>query len=105
MENKYYDLIILLIKNSPQKRQKKMNRMLFLWEDYEAECPALSVQAHSTVGAGDAMLAGFLYGYEQSGGDAVHALRWGTCAAGAVVFGDDPIRLYENVAAAELIAP
>jgi 1-phosphofructokinase len=53
-----------------------------------------------TVGAGDAMLAGFLYGYAASEQNAVDALRWGTCAAGAVVFGEDPIRLYAEAALA-----
>lgn len=37
---------------------------VFLWEGYEAECPALSVKAHSTVGAGDAMVAALAYAWE-----------------------------------------
>lgn len=40
------------------------NGAIFLWEDYEAECPALSVTAHSTVGAGDAMVAAMAYAWE-----------------------------------------
>lgn len=37
---------------------------MFLWNGYEAECPALSVKAHSTVGAGDAMVAALAYAWE-----------------------------------------
>lgn len=36
----------------------------FFWDGYEAECPALSVKAHSTVGAGDAMVAALAYAWE-----------------------------------------
>ncbi len=34
-------------------------------EGYEVRCPALSVKAHSTVGAGDAMVAALAYSWEQ----------------------------------------
>lgn len=37
---------------------------MFLWNGYCAECPALSVKAHSTVGAGDAMVAALAYAWE-----------------------------------------
>lgn len=48
--------------------------------------PALQGDVLQTVGAGDAMLAGFLYGYTVSEGDVTEALRWGTCAGAAAVF-------------------
>lgn len=38
---------------------------LFLFEDYQAKCPSLSVTAHSTVGAGDAMVAALSYAWDQ----------------------------------------
>lgn len=37
---------------------------MFLWNGYEAECPALCVKAHSTVGAGDAMVAALAFAWE-----------------------------------------
>lgn len=39
---------------------------MFLWDGYTAECPALSVKAHSTVGAGDAMVAALAYAWENN---------------------------------------
>lgn len=38
---------------------------LLVKEDYEVRCPALSVKAHSTVGAGDAMVAALAYSWDQ----------------------------------------
>lgn len=38
---------------------------LFLGEDYEIKCEGLVVNAHSTVGAGDAMVAAMAYGWNQ----------------------------------------
>ncbi len=38
---------------------------MFLWNQFSAECPALSVKAHSTVGAGDAMVAALAYAWEK----------------------------------------
>lgn len=38
---------------------------LFLGEGYEAKCEGLAVNAHSTVGAGDAMVAAMAYGWNQ----------------------------------------
>lgn len=38
---------------------------LFVKNDYEVRCPALSVKAHSTVGAGDAMVAALAYAWDQ----------------------------------------
>ncbi len=34
---------------------------LFLLEDYKAKCPGIKIEAHSAVGAGDAMVAAFAY--------------------------------------------
>lgn len=39
---------------------------MFLWDGYTAECPALSVKAHSTVGAGDAMVAALAFAWENN---------------------------------------
>lgn len=38
---------------------------LFLKKDQAVKCPGLSVKAHSTVGAGDAMVAALSYGWNQ----------------------------------------
>lgn len=38
---------------------------MFVREGYEVKCPALSVKAHSTVGAGDAMVAALAYAWNQ----------------------------------------
>jgi 1-phosphofructokinase len=38
---------------------------LFVKKGFLAECPALSVEAHSTVGAGDAMVAAIAYAWEE----------------------------------------
>lgn len=47
--------------------------------------PALDIPVRSTVGAGDAMVGGFLYGYETSGGDVLEAFRCGAAAGNASV--------------------
>lgn len=39
---------------------------LFVSGQYQAKCPALSVKAHSTVGAGDAMVAALAYAWEKN---------------------------------------
>lgn len=44
--------------------------------------PALKLQAVSPCGAGDSMVAGFLYGMEK-GGTLLEAMRWGTAAGAA----------------------
>lgn len=38
---------------------------MFLKEDYQVMCPGLSVKAHSTVGAGDAMVAAMAYAWDK----------------------------------------
>lgn len=47
--------------------------------------PALDVPVRSTVGAGDAMVGGVLYGYEVSGGNMREAFRCGVAAGNASV--------------------
>ncbi len=37
---------------------------MFVHGDYKVKCPALSVKAHSTVGAGDAMVAALAYAWD-----------------------------------------
>lgn len=39
---------------------------LFVSGQYQVKCPALSVKAHSTVGAGDAMVAALAYAWEKN---------------------------------------
>lgn len=39
---------------------------MFVREGYEVRCPALTVKAHSTVGAGDAMVAALSYAWSQN---------------------------------------
>lgn len=62
-------------------------------------CRAVRGEAVSTVGAGDSMVAGFLYGW-QLHGTLEGALRWGVCAGSATAFtqglasGDEVRRLY-----------
>lgn len=38
---------------------------LFAYDGYEVRCPALKVKAHSTVGAGDAMVAAMAYAFDK----------------------------------------
>lgn len=38
---------------------------MLVGEEYEVRCPALSVKAHSTVGAGDAMVAALAYSWDE----------------------------------------
>lgn len=46
-------------------------------------CPAPRIRVKNSSGAGDSMLAGFLAGYEQSGGDYAQALLTGIAAGSA----------------------
>ncbi len=57
---------------------------LFLTRDRVIKCPGLKVEAHSTVGAGDAMVAALAYGLDQ-GMDFIECAKYGLAAsAGAV---------------------
>ena len=38
---------------------------IFVFDGYKVKCPALSVKAHSTVGAGDAMVAALSYAWDR----------------------------------------
>ena len=38
---------------------------MFVMKDQKVKCPALSVKAHSTVGAGDAMVAALAYAWDK----------------------------------------
>ena len=57
---------------------------LFVKGGYEAVCPALSVKAHSTVGAGDAMVAALAYAWDQKLGDEETVKLCMAASAGAV---------------------
>lgn len=56
-------------------------------EDSTYFAPALQVEAHSTVGAGDAMLGGMLFGLN-NGGSMLEAFRCGVAAGAASVMTD-----------------
>ena len=53
-------------------------------EGYEVKCPALSVKAHSTVGAGDAMVAALAYAWENKLGNEETVRLCMAASAGAV---------------------
>lgn len=57
---------------------------LFVHKDYEAFSPALSVKAHSTVGAGDAMVAALAYAWNKNLSDDETVRLCMATAAGAV---------------------
>lgn len=52
--------------------------------DYQVKCPALSVKAHSTVGAGDAMVAALAYSWDHKLGDEDTVRLCMAASAGAV---------------------
>lgn len=63
-----------LLKSAEELREKgsgtvvvSMGRSgaIFVFDGYKVKCPALSVKAHSTVGAGDAMVAALSYAWDQ----------------------------------------
>lgn len=59
--------------------------------DYQVKCPALSVKAHSTVGAGDAMVAALAYSWNQKlGNDATMKLCMATSAGAVTTIGTKP---------------
>jgi len=57
---------------------------LFLLEDYKVRCPGLSVNAHSAVGAGDAMVAALAYAWEHELGKEETVKLCMAASAGAV---------------------
>lgn len=59
--------------------------------DYQVKCPALSVKAHSTVGAGDAMVAALAYSWNQKlGNDDTMKLCMATSAGAVTTIGTKP---------------
>lgn len=64
---------------------------MLLKKDYEAKAPALSVKAHSTVGAGDAMVAALSFAYENSlDNDETLKLGIATSAGAVTTIGTKP---------------
>lgn len=64
---------------------------LFLMEDYKVRCPGLSVKAHSTVGAGDAMVAALAYAWDhQFGKEETVKLCMATSAGAVTTIGTKP---------------
>ena len=64
---------------------------LFLMEDYKVRCPGLSVKAHSTVGAGDAMVAALAYAWDhQLGKEETVRLCMATSAGAVTTIGTKP---------------
>nr|WP_296955725.1 1-phosphofructokinase [uncultured Mediterraneibacter sp.] len=61
-----------------------MGGALILKGDYAAKCPALSVNAHSTVGAGDAMVAALAYSWDKGLGEEEMVRLCIATSAGAV---------------------
>ena len=68
-------------------------------------------QARNTVGAGDSLIAGFLTGYRETGGDFSEALRLGVAAGSATAFGEwlgtkeETMRLREQVHVEKTASP
>ena len=57
---------------------------MFVRDGYEVRCPALNVKAHSTVGAGDAMVAALAYSFDTKNGDENTTRICMAASAGAV---------------------
>ena len=68
-------------------------------------------QTYNTVGAGDSLIAGFLTGYRQTGGDFSEALRLGVAAGCATAFSEwlgakeETLRLREQVHVEKTVSP
>lgn len=58
---------------------------MFLCGEYQVKCPALSVKIHSTVGAGDAMVAALAFAWEQKNGKEEMVRMCMAVSAGAVM--------------------
>lgn len=61
-----------------------MGGAILVRKDYQVRCPALLVKAHSTVGAGDAMVAALAYAWEQKLNNEETVLYCMAASAGAV---------------------
>jgi len=57
---------------------------IFLKENYKVRCPGLKVKAHSTVGAGDAMVAALSYSWDERMADEDMVKMCMAVSAGAV---------------------
>ena len=57
---------------------------MFVRDGYQVKCPALSVKSHSTVGAGDAMVAALAYAWDQKLGSEDTVKLCMAASAGAV---------------------
>ena len=57
---------------------------MFVQDGYEVRCPALHVKAHSTVGAGDAMVAALSYSFDRKLSDEDTTRICMAASAGAV---------------------
>lgn len=82
-----------LLKTARQLRGKGVNTVavsmgksgaMFVRDGYEVRCPALHVKAHSTVGAGDAMVAALSYSFDQNLSDEDTTRICMAASAGAV---------------------
>ncbi len=64
---------------------------MFVRDGYKAKCPALSVKAHSTVGAGDAMVAALAYAWDKKlDNDETIRLGMATSAGAVTTIGTKP---------------
>lgn len=64
---------------------------MLIRKDYEVKCPALSVKAHSTVGAGDAMVAALSYSWDKKlGNEDTMRLCIATSAGAVTTVGTKP---------------
>lgn len=64
---------------------------MLIRKDYEVKCPALSVKAHSTVGAGDAMVAALSYSWDSKlGNEETMRLCMATSAGAVTTIGTKP---------------
>ena len=64
---------------------------MFVRDGYQVKCPALSVKSHSTVGAGDAMVAALAYAWDQKlGSEDTVKLCMATSAGAVTTVGTKP---------------
>lgn len=81
------------------------NGAMFVRPGYEAECPALSVKAHSTVGAGDAMVAALAYAWNHklSDDDTVRLCMAASAGAVTTIGTEPPVRELVDMLMKEVI--